>query len=122
MPQIVNIAIDRLFPHADNPRKDLGDLSELADSIKVSGVLQNLTVVPRTRNMTDEEYKAACEEYRANPTEESQRVGSKKIVTQNGQVLSCEYTEDPAKATGVGYVPHWATCPYPGQFRRKHHG
>ncbi len=46
MPQIVNIAIDRLFPHPDNPRKELGDLSELADSIKISGVLQNLTVVP----------------------------------------------------------------------------
>ena len=46
MPQIVNIAIDRLFPHSDNPRKDLGDLSELAASIKASGVLQNLTVVP----------------------------------------------------------------------------
>ena len=30
MPQIVNIAIDRLSPHADNPRKELGDLSELA--------------------------------------------------------------------------------------------
>lgn len=26
MPQIVNIAIDRLFPHSDNPRKDLDDL------------------------------------------------------------------------------------------------
>lgn len=46
MPQIVNIAIDRLSPHADNPRKDLGDLSELAASIKASGILQNLTVVP----------------------------------------------------------------------------
>lgn len=46
MPQIVNIAIDRLFPHSDNPRKDLGDLSELAASIKASGILQNLTVVP----------------------------------------------------------------------------
>lgn len=30
MPQIVNIAIDRLSPHVDNPRKELGDLSELA--------------------------------------------------------------------------------------------
>ena len=46
MPQIVNIAIDRLFPHSDNPRKDLGDLSELAASIKASGILQNLTVAP----------------------------------------------------------------------------
>lgn len=53
---------------------------------------------------------------------EKPRVGSKKIVTPNGQVLSCEYTEDPAKATGVGYVPHWATCPYARQFRRKQNG
>ena len=53
---------------------------------------------------------------------EKPRVGSKKVVTPNGQVLSCEYTEDPAKATGVGYVPHWATCPYARQFRRKQNG
>lgn len=46
MPQIVNIAIERLFPHPDNPRKGLGDLTELAGSIKANGVLQNLTVVP----------------------------------------------------------------------------
>ena len=37
MPQIVNIAIDRLFPHSDNPRKDLGDLSELAEPDGRSG-------------------------------------------------------------------------------------
>ncbi|MBR2226719.1 MAG: ParB/RepB/Spo0J family partition protein, partial [Bacteroidales bacterium] len=36
----------RLEPHPDNPRKDLGDLTELAASIKRSGLLQNLTVVP----------------------------------------------------------------------------
>ena len=56
MPQIVNIAIDRLFPHSDNPRKDLGDLSELAASIKASGVLQNLTVVPDEPDNPDTEY------------------------------------------------------------------
>lgn len=44
--QIVMIEINRLHPHPDNPRKDLGDLTELADSIKERGVLQNLTVVP----------------------------------------------------------------------------
>lgn len=36
----------KLEPHPDNPRKDLGDLSELAASIIKSGLLQNLTVVP----------------------------------------------------------------------------
>lgn len=45
---LVYIPIEKLYPHPDNPRKDLGDLTELADSIKVNGVLQNLTVVPRT--------------------------------------------------------------------------
>lgn len=44
--QLVNIHIDYLHPHPDNPRKDLGDLTELADSIKANGVLQNLTIVP----------------------------------------------------------------------------
>lgn len=36
----------QLEPHPDNPRKDLGDLTDLAASIKKSGLLQNLTVVP----------------------------------------------------------------------------
>ena len=40
------IPIDMLRPHPDNPRKDLGDLTELAESIKARGVMQNLTVIP----------------------------------------------------------------------------
>lgn len=40
------IPVDQILPHPDNPRKNLGDLAELADSIKANGVLQNLTVVP----------------------------------------------------------------------------
>lgn len=43
---IQNIEITKLHPHPDNPRKDLGDLTELAESIKSNGILQNLTVVP----------------------------------------------------------------------------
>ncbi len=43
---IVQIPIELLHHHHDNPRKDLGDLTELTDSIKAKGVLQNLTVVP----------------------------------------------------------------------------
>lgn len=45
--ELVYISLDKLYPHPDNPRKDLGDLTELTDSIKASGVLQNLTVVPK---------------------------------------------------------------------------
>lgn len=50
MAEIVMIHIDHLFPHPDNPRKDLGDLTELADSIRAKGVLQNLTVIPSLTN------------------------------------------------------------------------
>ena len=35
-----------LIPHPDNPRKDLGDLEELKESIRAHGIMQNLTVVP----------------------------------------------------------------------------
>ena len=44
--QLVYIRTDHINPHPDNPRKDLGDLTELADSIRQNGILQNLTVVP----------------------------------------------------------------------------
>jgi len=47
---ITMIPRSRLEPHPDNPRKDLGDLTELAASIKRSGLLQNLTVVPSPGN------------------------------------------------------------------------
>lgn len=48
------ISISKINPHPDNPRKDVGDVSELAESIKVNGVLQNLTVVPEYGNITGE--------------------------------------------------------------------
>ena len=41
---MVTISIDRLYPHPQNPRRDVGDISELTESIKANGVFQNLTV------------------------------------------------------------------------------
>lgn len=46
------IDINKLHPHPNNPRKDLGDLTELAESIKANGILQNLTVVPWFSSIT----------------------------------------------------------------------
>lgn len=40
------IDINKIYQHPDNPRKDLGDLSELTESIRKNGVMQNLTVIP----------------------------------------------------------------------------
>lgn len=45
--------------------------------------------------------------------------GSKKIVTPNGEVISCEYTDDPNKATGVGFAPHWWSCRCAGNFKTR---
>lgn len=44
--EIVNIGVTHIHPHPENPRKDLGELTELAESIRKNGVMQNLTVIP----------------------------------------------------------------------------
>lgn len=43
--EIINISAENIYQHPDNPRKDLGDLEELSDSIKKKGIMQNLTVM-----------------------------------------------------------------------------
>ena len=42
---LTEIKINELYPHPDNPRRDIGDISELAESIKNQGIFQNLTVI-----------------------------------------------------------------------------
>lgn len=63
------INTNEIFSHPDNPRKDLGDLTELADSIKANGILQNLTVV-RGHHLSVEEWQELAEQYQAAPSEE----------------------------------------------------
>ncbi len=67
---IQNIDINRLHPHPMNPRKDLGDISELAESIKTQGILQNLTVIPK----------------------ETQAIGPGGIVVTDRAIINGEYT------------------------------
>lgn len=43
---LTTLHISDIDPHPDNPRKDLGDLEELTESIQKNGIMQNLTVVP----------------------------------------------------------------------------
>ena len=43
------VPVDMIEPHPDNPRKDVGDVTELAESIKKNGIFQNLTIL-RTPN------------------------------------------------------------------------
>ena len=44
--------------------------------------------------------------------------GHDKIVTPNGEVLSAELTDNPDKATGIGFISHFATCPAADSFRK----
>ena len=46
--------------------QDLGDLSELSDSIAKKGIMQNLTVIPG-HWLTDAEWSAAAKEYQETP-------------------------------------------------------
>ncbi len=43
--KIVFIPAEQIYQHPDNPRKDLGNLLELSESIKKQGIMQNLTVI-----------------------------------------------------------------------------
>ena len=42
-----------------------------------------------------------------------------KIVTPNGEVVSCDFSGELEKATGIGYTPHWSTCKHAEIFRRE---
>ena len=44
---VLQMPVSQLEHHPDNPRKELGDLTELADSIGKKGVMQNLTIIPQ---------------------------------------------------------------------------
>ncbi|MBQ1366265.1 MAG: ParB N-terminal domain-containing protein [Clostridia bacterium] len=59
MNEIVMIPIGQLWHHPENPRKDLGDLTELAESIRKNGIMQNLTVVSG-RWRSKDEYVQDC--------------------------------------------------------------
>lgn len=41
-----NLMAEQIYEHPDNPRKNLGDLTELTESIRKNGIMQNMTVVP----------------------------------------------------------------------------
>ena len=48
--RLVYISVNKIYPHPDNPRKDIGDVTELAQSLIANGIMQNLTVV---KNIND---------------------------------------------------------------------
>jgi exosome complex RNA-binding protein Csl4 len=60
MNTIEQLPVSRLLPHPDNPRKDLGDLTELTESVRSQGILQNLTVVSADQVLGVQKYCSRC--------------------------------------------------------------
>ena len=98
------ISVDELFPHPDNPRKDLGDLTELADSIKVKGVLQNLTVV-RGHAQTQEEWSKYNKLYNENPSEELREKINAKWYEDGYTVIIGHRRTEASRMAGLTALP-----------------
>lgn len=63
--QIKLINTSLIDPHPDNPRKNIGDVTDLADSIRANGLLTPLSVVPngsRYRVIAGHRRLAACKQ------------------------------------------------------------
>lgn len=104
MPQITNIPIEQLFSHPDNPRKDLGDLSELVTGIQANGILQNLTVVPG-HNMTDAEWREMNTKYQENPSDELRAAMNSRKCTDGYTIIIGHRRHAAAKLAGLTELP-----------------
>lgn len=100
---VTMIPVAQLHPHPDNPRKDLGDITELTASIKANGVLQNLTVVPRAN--PDVNYEELCRQYYADPTEENRTKLNQFRNTDGYTVIIGHRRLAAAKAAGLMELP-----------------
>lgn len=65
--KIVMINTSQLEHHPENPRKDLGDLTELVESMKKNGVMQNLTVIIMVGKDKDYNADVPVEPFEENP-------------------------------------------------------
>lgn len=101
---IVNISMKEIYPHPDNPRKDLGDLTELSKSIKANGIMQNLTVIPGHK-MTDEEWLELERKYKENPSEELRNTINTRWLDIGYTLIIGHRRHAAAKAAGLTELP-----------------
>lgn len=45
--------------------------------------------------------------------------GEANIITPNGETVRATLKTRRTPPTGVGYIPHWATCPQANNFRKR---
>lgn len=104
MAELIYLPVADIYPHPDNPRKDLGDLTELADSIKVSGVLQNLTVV-NGHKISDDEWRDLAKEYEKTPSEKIRSAMNGRYTDDGYTVIIGHRRLAAAKLAGLESVP-----------------
>lgn len=102
--KITYIPITELYAHPDNPRKDVGDVEELAESIKVKGILQNLTVV-KGHAQTHEEWSNYNKQYDENPSEELRDKINSKWYEDGYTVIIGHRRMAAAKLAGLTELP-----------------
>ncbi len=93
--RIVMIRTELLMHHPENPRKTIGDISELAESMKKNGVMQNLTIIPAVPKEKDYNPQVPVSEFEKDPNNEHHRyfvlIGNRRM--------------EAAKTAGVELVP-----------------
>ena len=91
--KIVMINMLNLSHHPENPRKNIGDITELTESIKKNGIMQNLTVIPATPKAKDYYCDDDVADYEKDPNKHMYRViiGNRRM--------------EAAKAAGVKELP-----------------
>jgi ParB family chromosome partitioning protein len=109
--KLINTSL--IDPHPDNPRKNIGDVTDLADSIRANGLLSPLSVVPngeRYRVIAGHRRLAACKQagIRAVPCFVLQLgplqqldLGATTAAVAHRLGRSADYVRDRAKAASI---------------------
>lgn len=106
MNEIVMIPIEQLIHHPENPRLDLGDLTELTASIKANGILQNLTVVFEPEHgMNPEEWTRISAEYDRTRSEKLKAMMASKTIPDRYLVVIGNRRLEASKAAGLKELP-----------------
>lgn len=102
--ELTMLPVSAIYPHPDNPRKDVGDVTELANSIKKRGILQNLTVMPG-HWLTIDEMAAVVEAYTEDPTDELKELIETKWSEEGYTTLIGHRRTAAAKLAGTSEAP-----------------
>lgn len=104
-----NLIAEQIYEHPNNPRKDLGDLTELTESIRKNGIMQHMTVVPGHWMSKSEKTTAKDRLFRLKPESEEYRklhCEYEAGYSQKGYTLLIGYRRFAAgKAAGMEVFP-----------------